>query len=314
MASSSSCSAVMPIAASSSSSALKPKARNINQDIVEQKKKLIRTMTKAGFPRPPMTEPSYGFHVPEFGVCKTAKEIFEDSIGQFDVDFVDSLTISVDDDILQEYIAADEHDEGTTKALTLLPGIYWRIGECGSAPVFRQEPSVEISSEELFMLYSPLDGIEGWWIVKEPFETIGEFEATSKYAYISPPEEDRLLAPMACRVHIPYWSKESLIGCHIEPTHDRAKRILDDLVKEKEMLETERPEQAMEETKPLGQKKDTFRKAPNWKEPSGWCNKAAALAAAVLREDWVEAQRMAEKINEHPLASKAVKKLNWKHY
>ena len=69
-------------------------------------------------------------------------------VGQLDVQLLDSLAITVSPQALEA--AAEWQDEKAQTALELIPGRYCKI-QNGEIPIFHQEPSVEVSTEQLFI-------------------------------------------------------------------------------------------------------------------------------------------------------------------
>ena len=73
----------------------------------------------------------------------------------------------------------------------------------GGSAVYRQEPSEEVNSEQLFMYYYHKGVGAGWYFAK----TYLEESADEWVAYTA-------TAPMG-RLHVPWWNKESMEGAQL---------------------------------------------------------------------------------------------------
>ena len=147
------------------------------------------------------------------------------------------------------------------------------------------------------MQHTELPGKQGWWIVKDPFLSAQAFDETTAYAWITHTDFEQL-APIHGQIHIPYWKDEKLNGCLIESLHERAYMRMAELDAElKEAVDKAASASSTHWEREKGTRLDS---------KTGWCNKASALAAAVLRDDWHEARRLAEEIAEHPIGKIAV--------
>ena len=226
----------------------------------------------------------------------SAQDVLLETVGKFRDCYVDAIVVTIDDDAITQHINSAAHDDATTAAFTLVPGVYWRVGTIGIAPLFRQEPCEgEPNDEQLFMQHTEIPGKQGWWIVKDPFYSDQAFNETTAYAWIAEHTHSRDFAPIHSEVHIPYWKAEKLNGCRIESLHERAHRLMGDL--EAEMNEADDKAASASSSH---RDREQGKRPDSKKEPTGWCNKAASLAAAVLRDDWHAARHIAEQIAEHP--------------
>ena len=86
----------------------------------------------------------------------------------------------------------------------MLPGLYHCIGvQHGGSAVYRQEPSEEVNSEQLFMYYYHKGVGAGWYFAKQYLEE----SADEWVAYCA-------TAPMG-RLHVPWWNKEFMEGAQL---------------------------------------------------------------------------------------------------
>ena len=116
-----------------------------------------------------------------------------------------AIVIQVSDNLSQD--AIDSGWVELQKDLSVIPGIYWKIGELYGWPVFRQEPSDGINGLELFMFHA---WHEGWFISKSLFTSHKALEDTSGIVAWAAPVSCSLEPPTSW--HVPFWKQEATVG------------------------------------------------------------------------------------------------------
>ena len=142
--------------------AVRPQARNL---IEEASAKRQKTLRQESWPLPPPPSPDTMARINSLSA----------TTGQNYMEMTNAVAIQVSDDISQD--AIDSEDVNFQKDLSVLPGFYWKIGHNKDQwPVFRQEPSDGINSEELFMHHIMY---EGWFISTTLFTSYKGLDDTS---------------------------------------------------------------------------------------------------------------------------------------
>ena len=73
-----------------------------------------------------------------------------------------AVVVQVSEELCQSTV--DSQELNMMKDLSVIPGVYWKIGVLGDASCFRQEPSDGVNSQELFMFRVDT---EGWFLASK---------------------------------------------------------------------------------------------------------------------------------------------------
>ena len=209
-----------------------------------------------------------------------AMSALSSTTGQNYMSETQAMVIQVSDDLSQD--AIDSADVNFQKDLSVIPGVYWKIGELAEWPVFRQEPSDGINGEELFMHHIMH---EGWFISSMLFTSHKALQDTSGIVAWAPAVTGSTEPPTSW--HVPFWSKKATVGVHAS----------DMISWQQEQLSAGKG----------GGGRGGGGKGGGGKG-SGWLNKAVPLAVAVIGEQHEVALQLAEEVHHHgPNIQKSIK-------
>ena len=206
--------------------------------------------------------------------------------GQNYLEMTSAMVIQVDDDLSQD--AIDSADVNFQKDLSVIPGVYWKIGLLVDWPVFRQEPSDGINGEELFMHHIMH---EGWFISSMLFTSHKQLDDTSCIVAWAPAVTGSTEPP--CTWHVPFRCKKATVGVH----------CTDMISWQQDQLSAALPTTGAGKG---GGGRGGGGKGGN--KGSGWLNKAVPLAVAVIGEQHEVALQLAEEVHHHgPNIQKSIK-------
>ena len=247
-----------------------------------------------------------------------------DSTGQGRMDYVESISIIVDEDGVA---AAQEMQEkmgsasaSYTKSTESIAGRYWRVGEFCNMPAYRQEAGASSHDLELLLVlidgdelaqHSKLRQMKGWFIINGPVvesllasqksATDAELNVVAWCGAGSGADGTGYLPTLA---HIPYWSKKPHRGVTIMPTITYLEDKVEQLQKQ---LGEKRARTEGVAAVDAGGKRPRTEGAPG----GGWFNKMKFLIAELLKGNVDAAMTMADEYtNEerHPMMSREVKR------